>query len=498
MLQKIKLLLVSILLCTAVCGSVVSATETSTEPAGQQDIIEGAGSSNEAWSTGNAINDILSSSRYQGAIESISWLTTRTDSIFTMVITFAAFAIISVSLLKMALAGLYVVFPKFFDRVSDAHKRVEAWSLSSVKQYFTGGGYNNTSAGAIRDTLLAIVPDVKAFTDFEDGMVDPKHYFMKAIPQMVVFVIIGVFIYNGYYRDVALLVGSVGAEAFERVFWGVDPEAVLDRLTQTTGMPDFATDGATDTQGKLINDITKRTYRAVIGKYTDITSATAKARLGSQIESWAISNFGIDSPYCGPYVSEENPEAIYKYSVDDVMLSLSNIQSSVTTSTSGDNATATICTKLSEVATFDSTKEPGMEYYVIVRVTFARQADDGSAGGANQHYEASDVTTDLNNTHSVVKLPQGDTVTCNASGGMIYAPSGYRFYVSNSNATAVVSDGITISMTDLNRGYYTQIPYTGSPSGNAEVISFERYYQTIVLVNDAGTTQHRFRITVVG
>ncbi len=493
---RAKMLPVSIALNSFLLSMTVLAAETpETQP---ESSALGAGTgSDEAWSTGNAINDILSNDRYQGAIESISWITTRTDTIFTMVITFAAFAIISIALLKNVLAGLYAAFPKFFDRVSDAHKRVEAWSFSTVKGYFTGGGYNNTSVGAVRDTLLAIIPDVKAFTDFEEGMVDPKHYFMRAIPQLIATVIIGVFIYNGYYRDTALLVGSVGSEAFERVFWGIDPKGVLDRLTQTTGMPDFATDNATDTQGKLINTVTKQTYRTIISKYTDVTSAAAKAKVGAQVESWAINNFGISSSYCGAYVSDENPEARYKFSVETPTLSQTSLPSTVTESNDGDSATVRICSPLSEVATFDSTKESGITYYVIVYVTFSRIADDGSSSGVNNDYVAGDVSDVVDNMDKGNNRVQGETLDCNATGGTIYAPSGYKFYYSGKNSMAMVADGITIKPPS-SRGYYNQISYTGEKSEGADAISFEEYYNQIKLVSEDGTTQHRFRITIVG
>lgn len=499
-MRKLRLLLVSTIMCVAMFSYPVMASETEGQEAAPSGVTVETGSQDgEAWSTGNAINDILSSDRYQGAIESIEWLTTRTDSLFTMVITFTAFVIISAALLKNVMAGAYAAFPKFFDKVADAHQRVEAWNISGIKGYFTGGGYNNTSAGAVRDTLLAIIPNVKAFTDFEDGMVDPSRYFFRAIPQMVAVLIIGVFIYNGYYRDVALLVGSVGSEAFERVFWGLDPKSVLDRLTQTTGMPDFATDNATDTQGKLINTVTKQMYRAVLNKYTDVSSAAVKASLGSQIETWAINNFGINSELCSTFVSDQDATAKYKFSVEAPTLSQTNLQSTLMSSNDGNKATVRVCSPLSDIATFDSTKESGVTYYAIVYVNFSRIADDGTDGaGSDISYVAGDVSSTLNEmSQNKNKVQSSEVIDCNASGGVIYSPSGYKFYYSGSNAMAMSSDGIKIEAPS-GRGYYTQLRYTGTKLDGADAISFADFYQQIRLEDEAGTTQYRFRITIVG
>ena len=238
------------------------------------------------YDTGDAIDDILRSNRYQGAISSIRVVTDFLDAWFTRIMSITAFFIISSAMLKNAAAGAYCANSKFWDKVDEAHKKSEAYSLATAQQYVTGKQFMNTSPAGIRDFLLGIIPNIKAFTDFEDRDIEPKQYFMKAIPQMIACVIIGIFIYNGYHRDTAAAVGELGAITFERVLTSCDPEVVLNKLTNMTGTPKCATDGRKDPEGLAINKTTHKIYDKLIGTHNDITSAKGKAELMGAIEAY--------------------------------------------------------------------------------------------------------------------------------------------------------------------------------------------------------------------
>ena len=155
--------------------------------------------------TGDAVNDILMDNRFAGAIESISFITKFVDHWFTVIITATAFFIISAAMLRNVMAGAYCSNHKFWDKVAEAHEKSDAISIASIGQYVSGKQFMNTTGGGLRDALLGLVPNIKAWTDFDDVDIEPKQYFMKAIPQMLACVIIGVFIYNGYYRNTAAL-----------------------------------------------------------------------------------------------------------------------------------------------------------------------------------------------------------------------------------------------------------------------------------------------------
>lgn len=228
--------------------------------------------------TGDAITDIMDGQRFQGAVRSINFITEFIDIWFIRIISATAFFIISAALLKNVCAGAYVANSKFWDKVDDAHKKKDAISIASAKQFFAGGqGIMNTQVGSVRDFLLCIVPNIKAFTDFDDADIEPKAYFMKAIPQMCACVIIGIFIYNGYYRDTAAVVGETGSVVITRVLGSVNPEGLVDTLFNTTGWPDFPTKNDSSIQGRAEYEISKAIKGALASKCKDIKTAEQKA-----------------------------------------------------------------------------------------------------------------------------------------------------------------------------------------------------------------------------
>lgn len=239
-----------------------------------------------ASSTSDAVADIMNSDRFSGAISSIEWLTTRVDYWFTMVITAAGFFIISAALLKNACAGAYCANHKFWDKVAEAHEKNESMQLS---QLFGGmkDKIMNISTSGIKDAILCIVPNIKAFTDFDDADIEPKQYFMKAIPQMLGCIIIGVFIYNGYYRDTAASVGNFGSEICSRVFSSVDPATWVDKLTQTTGTPPSIYENDQTLEGKALLQITKELYKTYLSGAKNVTSTEEKTSLMRDCEVMA-------------------------------------------------------------------------------------------------------------------------------------------------------------------------------------------------------------------
>lgn len=235
----------------------------------------------------DAVSDIMNNDRFQGAIENISWLTERVDYWFSVVISVTAFFIISAALLKNACAGAYCANHKFWDKVAEAHEKNEALSLANVKDFFMQKNFLNTTGGGIRDFLLGLVPNIKALTDFDDADIEPKQYFMKAIPQMLICVIIGVFIYNGYYRDTAAKVGQFGSEICDRVFASVDPSSFIDKLTQTAAKPDNIYENDTTLQGQDIYKLSSEIYTTFLSEAKDFTGSDQMTALMRDSESIA-------------------------------------------------------------------------------------------------------------------------------------------------------------------------------------------------------------------
>lgn len=234
--------------------------------------------------TADAVQDIMNHDRFQGAIETIEFITTRVDFWFTALITATSFFIISAALLKNACAGAYVANQKFWNEVAKAH---EARDAQSIIQNIQGlkGIFNE--AGGLRNFLLSIIPNIKALTDFDDADLEPKAYFMRAIPQMLACVIIGVFIYNGYYRDTAATVGSFGSEICNRVFASVDPVTFVDKITQTTATPENLYANDPTLQGKAIHALSSDLYKTYISITKNMTAIESKTSLMRDCEKMA-------------------------------------------------------------------------------------------------------------------------------------------------------------------------------------------------------------------
>ncbi len=240
-----------------------------------------------------AAEDILNNPRFEGAIDTIKGVTEWTDVGFATVITFVAFMIICVAMLKNVLAGAYCAYPKFWDHVNEAHKNKQGRGLIQQTVSMFQGGLQGVQGGAaaggqsVGDIIYGIIPDVKHMTDFEEGEFSAKHYFMKAIPQMLVCVALGAFIYNGTYRDVAALWVNTGTTLINRTLLEFDPIAMFDDFTSTSGRPVFGTDNAIDQYTQTQNKIATDMYTAIIGTYKDIKTAEQKRLLADTCDTEA-------------------------------------------------------------------------------------------------------------------------------------------------------------------------------------------------------------------
>lgn len=277
----------SLLSVIPMTGMTVYASEESSANVSDEEV--------EVFDTGNAISDIMTDGRFKGAISSISKITEFVDIWFVRIISLVSFFIISAALLKNACAGAYCANSKFWDKVADAHQKTEAINLAGVKNFFAGGqGLMNTSAGGIRDFFLGIIPNIKAFTDFDDADIEPKAYFMKAIPQMIACVVIGIFIYNGYYRDTAATVGEMGSVIIERTLGSVNPDSFINKIFNTTGWPKSPWDKDKSREGEWKQAVFKELKGIVASNYSDITSAQQKAEAVTAIVNMIQTQCGSD------------------------------------------------------------------------------------------------------------------------------------------------------------------------------------------------------------
>lgn len=251
--------------------------------------------------TGDAINDILEGDRYVGAISTIKGIVQNLDKVTIWITALIAYSVITFAMLKILFAAAYVAFPKFCDAVHEAHQKQNLDALVGVAGKFKGGkGVPSSSdLSTLKQFFLGMVPDIKAFTDFEDETIDPKGFFLKAIPEAMVLVMIGIFCYNGYSRDLAVKVGQFGSEVFNRVMDAADPVGLVERVTNSGGMPDFQYENYANTQEETYYKVSKAIYSAVQTRHTDMKTTEGKQYVAASIENQVVSALGSTiSPYC--------------------------------------------------------------------------------------------------------------------------------------------------------------------------------------------------------
>jgi len=239
-------------------------------------------------STANdAIRDILMSPRFEGAISTIHVLTEFIDQYFAIFISVVSFFIISAALLRNVIAGAYAAFPKFWDKIADAKTAMEGRQLN------LGG----TDVSWMMKILAFFIPNLKELSDFHDNTVEPKHYFIVAIPKMFAVVMIGVMIYNGYYRDITAVTAEFGSALIEKTLLNVDPVKIIDRVVAGAFSPDFASEKDASEIGNFTSDIAKASYKKVMSTYYDISDSGTKTKLANQIESLVYAFVNSNASY---------------------------------------------------------------------------------------------------------------------------------------------------------------------------------------------------------
>lgn len=373
----------------------------------------------------DAVSEILESDRFNGAVEQIQWLTNIFDQFSIQVISVCAFLIIAAALLKNVCAGTYCANTKFWDKVDEAHKKRDALNLSMIKGYFTGGQYANTTIAGVKDAVLALVPNIKGFTDFDEADIQPKQYFMKSIPQMCLCVIIGIFIYNGYYRDTAAVVGNFGSEAFTRVVHAASPSELLDRVTQTTGMPALATDGLSDPQGKFLNKVADDGRKAIITEFR-LSTNKQKIQLSQCVENWVLDDI---QPWVADYFKDEEDDA-WKVTAKTQLVPMgdSKMLNELDSGNKESNTVVKTFATSSPVVqmepggpswvfdTSDQYKDEKADLYLRVIVTCKKTTSSGGKNKGKTVNGRNDVDTSQSSTGDMITLKQPFKVTLDGEG----------------------------------------------------------------------------------
>lgn len=412
-----------------------------------------------------AIVDILNNPRYQGAMSSIKGVTQFLDMFFIQFISLIAFFIISSAMLRNVVAGAYAAYPIFFDKVNEAKMAAQ----EKIK------GKGPKGIGSIGCFLLGLLPDFKEMSEFRDDNIQPRDYFLKAIPLMFAVVMIGVTIYNGYYRDVATKVAYLGSELIHRFIVNVDPVEVWDQITNTVGTPDMPSGSDTTTKGKYVNSLSKDIYSKTVSFYTDIKSVEAKNKLATSVETATTTR--VNSIGDAYFTADWKPtfEVVRSYG-------------SPTLNAKSNDETETYIKQfsipLSELQ-IDSGMHKGQTWTYTVTCTFIKQHKGVQSLGS----VAADVTIGTTKLKVVNSSPPSTTITINTTSGT---------WMVGGAATVTIngtSHSITKSSTYLTiAGYSATSGATGTMSG-VSYLDPDNQSHTIGNVTFGGTGGIVFKYT---
>ena len=245
----------------------------------------------------DAVMDILDQPRFGGAVKWVNKIGKIVDNWFMAVISFVSFFIISASCLRNVLAGAYCVFPKFWDGVHDAHQMTDQLSISSAMAGFKGA--TSWTSGSITKFLMGLLPDIKVLTDFENAekdSIDYKQYFMKAIPQCVVAVFVGVFIYNGLYRDVMSVTSRFGVAVVDNALKSVKPDEILEQMTNISVNINYPVKGAPYGTDKIADTWVSAVAGHGMGNsgYDDLYKKANKQKYYNALSNWSSELFASE------------------------------------------------------------------------------------------------------------------------------------------------------------------------------------------------------------
>ena len=208
----------------------------------------------------------------------ITWLRDNAGVIICYVISAVGFLIVAAAIIKNALAGLYLAFPRMWDKVSEVRKNVE-----SGFENMAGGEKGKKAVGTFAILLLSMLPDVKSATEFGEGgdsemssgegkKFMKKQWISKAIPEFIALCMIGMLIFYGYPTKLANWIGNTGRFALDAFFDNVDPVQLTKKVFTGISTYELATDSATNSLEKNVNALTRSAVKQMYTKYSDMQS----------------------------------------------------------------------------------------------------------------------------------------------------------------------------------------------------------------------------------
>lgn len=322
-----------------------------------------------------ASRDILFNDRFAGDIQVIKPVTNVLDKLTIWFVSICGFCIILLAMIKHVLSACVCLWYKFFLKIHNIKTN--------------GGESKNTNA--VTALFVKLMPDLLPWVDDEVGMKSPKDYFVKAIPEAVLSVFIGSFIFSAYYRETIGNFSVLGLHVWNRLILSHDYRAAFDRVVDSGTDYDFKFDRTHG--GKNRAKIAKKIYDVVRGAYGTINDTDAKANLGAGIESkiasWSEMNTFLDSEDYSMTFQVSNTGTSIQPELPE-------------NSTAGEVKTFNYAFKMDEVIPSDNSTAAAKDHYIKVQVAFKSNKFNPLGSTSNR---TATLTIDGAVRNNIIKLP---------------------------------------------------------------------------------------------
>lgn len=233
---------------------------------------------------GGTGNNLFNPEYTSGDLQKIAPIVRIGQMVSVWVISIIGFSIVISTVIKQAMHGLYATNTKLWDRVDEVHRTKVLEGLGKVK---AGGNELTNMLGFLQSFVFALLPNVKAVTEFDGDTVDPKTFFTKSLPISCLYMFIGVFIFYGYTTKFGEKVSQFGTTLIDNYFLRIDPIAWAEKIPGQIARVNFATDGSQLEFDQHVNKVAKKAYQTLQTALPDITKEK-QPEVAKEVEAWVI------------------------------------------------------------------------------------------------------------------------------------------------------------------------------------------------------------------
>lgn len=233
---------------------------------------------------GGTGNNLFNSEYTSGDLQKIAPFVRIGQVVSVWIISIIGFGIVISTVIKQAMHGLYATNTKLWDRVDEVHRTKVAEGLGKIK---AGGNELTNMLGFLQSFIFAMLPNVKAVTEFDGDTTDVRTFFTKSLPISCLYMFVGVFIFYGYTTKFGEKVSQFGTTLIDNYFLRIDPIAWAEKIPGKVARVSFATDGSQLDFDKHVNQVSKKAYQTLQTLLPDITKEK-QPDVAKAVETWVI------------------------------------------------------------------------------------------------------------------------------------------------------------------------------------------------------------------